>query len=119
MSLESYESVRPYASLIRAKVESRQMPPWPLDKGVGIQRFKNDISLTDQEIETIVQWVDQGSSARGSSGPAGASDLARMGGRLEVRRRLRPPAGHGDSVPDVHRRGQRDGPVSADGGRAG
>ncbi len=60
MSLESYESVRPYASLIRAKVESRQMPPWPLDKGVGIQRFKNDISLTDQEIETIVQWVDQG-----------------------------------------------------------
>lgn len=62
MSLEDYERVRPYAPLIRAKVESRQMPPWPLDKGVGIQRFKNDISLTDEEIETIVRWVDQGAS---------------------------------------------------------
>ena len=41
MSLEGYERARSYASLIRAKVESRPMPPWPLDKGVGIQRFKN------------------------------------------------------------------------------
>jgi hypothetical protein len=36
------------------------MPPWPLDKTVGIQKFKNDISLTDREIATIAAWVDQG-----------------------------------------------------------
>ena len=60
MSLEDYDRVKPYASLIRSRVETRQMPPWPLDKSVGIQRFKNDISLTDEDIETIVSWVDQG-----------------------------------------------------------
>ena len=60
MSLENYEQVRPFAPLIKSKVENRLMPPWPLDKAVGIQQFKNDISLTDDEIETIVRWVDQG-----------------------------------------------------------
>jgi hypothetical protein len=36
------------------------MPPWFIDRTVGIQRFKDDPSLTDREIETIVNWVDTG-----------------------------------------------------------
>ena len=36
------------------------MPPWHLDKSVGIRQFKNDISLSDAEIDTIVRWVDGG-----------------------------------------------------------
>jgi hypothetical protein len=36
------------------------MPPWFIDKNVGIQRFSNDRSLTDDEIATIVKWVDAG-----------------------------------------------------------
>jgi hypothetical protein len=36
------------------------MPPWHLDKNVGIQSYKNDRSLTDQQIDTIVRWVDAG-----------------------------------------------------------
>ena len=36
------------------------MPPWHIDKTVGIREFKNDRSLTDEEIETIVGWVDGG-----------------------------------------------------------
>jgi hypothetical protein len=36
------------------------MPPWPIDPTVGIQHFKNDRSLTETEIQTIVEWVDQG-----------------------------------------------------------
>ena len=39
---------------------ARIMPPWHLDKTVGIQEFKNDISLSDDEIAAIVQWVDAG-----------------------------------------------------------
>ena len=62
MALESYEQARQFAPLIKFKVSNRLMPPWPLDKGVGIQQFKNDISLTDDEIETIVRWVDQGAA---------------------------------------------------------
>jgi hypothetical protein len=36
------------------------MPPWFIEKHVGIQRFKDDISLSDQEIATIGAWVDSG-----------------------------------------------------------
>jgi hypothetical protein len=36
------------------------MPPWHLDKTVGIQKFKNDRSLSDAQIDTIVKWVDAG-----------------------------------------------------------
>ena len=60
MSLITYEEARPWARSIRERVSTRQMPPWHIDKGVGVQKFKNDMSLTDQQIETIVSWVDQG-----------------------------------------------------------
>ena len=58
MSLLTYEEVRPWARGIKAQVVSRAMPPWTLDKNVGIQRFKGDRSLSDAEINTIVTWVD-------------------------------------------------------------
>ena len=60
MTLETYEEARQWAPLIKERVRNRQMPPWPLDQTVGIQRFKNDISLSDDEIATIVRWVDSG-----------------------------------------------------------
>jgi hypothetical protein len=37
------------------------MPPWHIDKTVGITEFENDRSLSDKEIDTIVKWVDAGS----------------------------------------------------------
>jgi hypothetical protein len=60
MALRTYDEVRPWARGIRARVAARQMPPWHIDRGVGVQKFKNDLSLTDKEIATIVAWVDQG-----------------------------------------------------------
>jgi hypothetical protein len=60
MSLVTYDETRPWAKAIRQKVISRQMPPWHIDKTVGIQKFANDISLSDEQIATIVRWVDEG-----------------------------------------------------------
>src|SRR5213594_4559506 len=60
MSLVTYEDVRPWAKAIRERVLTRQMPPWHIDKTVGIQKFKNDRSLSDAQIDTIVKWVDAG-----------------------------------------------------------
>ncbi|MET0163886.1 MAG: cytochrome c, partial [Vicinamibacterales bacterium] len=60
MSLVTYEDVRPWARAIQQRVASRDMPPWHLDKTVGIRRFKNDRSLTDAEISTVVRWVEGG-----------------------------------------------------------
>ncbi|PYR93873.1 MAG: hypothetical protein DMG19_01105, partial [Acidobacteria bacterium] len=60
MSLLTYEQTRPWAKSIKAKVMAREMPPWFIDKNVGIRQFNNDISLTDQEIATLVKWADAG-----------------------------------------------------------
>src|SRR5204862_8041392 len=60
MSLVSYEDARPWAKSIASRVGTRQMPPWHLDKTVGIQKFKNDRSLNDDQIDTILQWVSAG-----------------------------------------------------------
>ncbi len=60
MSLISYEDVRPWARSIKRNVETREMPPWYIDRRIGIQDFKDDPSLTDAEIATIAAWVDAG-----------------------------------------------------------
>lgn len=61
MALETYEQVRRYSRRIRDAVANRMMPPgWYIDRTVGIQHFKNDPSLSDEEIATIVAWADAG-----------------------------------------------------------
>ena len=49
MSLRTFAEARPWARSIRARVEARQMPPWHIDRTVGIQEFKNDRSLSDDQ----------------------------------------------------------------------
>jgi hypothetical protein len=60
MSLLTYAETRPWARSIRQKVALREMPPWFIDKNVGVQHFSNDRSLTDEQIATILAWVDAG-----------------------------------------------------------
>ncbi len=60
MSLLTYQDARPWSRSIKEKVVKRNMPPWFVDRNVGIHDFKDDPSLTDQEIATIAAWVDAG-----------------------------------------------------------
>jgi len=60
MSLLDYETVRAWGPVIKDRVEKRSMPPYFIDKGVGVQSFLDDRSLSDQEIATIAAWVDSG-----------------------------------------------------------
>lgn len=60
MSLLTYEEVRPWAKAIKEKVALRMMPPWFVDPNVGINRFKNEGGLSNQQIATIANWVDAG-----------------------------------------------------------
>lgn len=64
MSLITYEEVRPWARAIKLRTGLRSkpdaMPPWYMEKNVGIQKFKNDISLSDAEIDQVARWVDSG-----------------------------------------------------------
>ena len=61
MPLLDYTGTKKWASAIRQKVESRQMPPWFADPSIG--HFANDRSLSDAEIRTITDWVDAGAPA--------------------------------------------------------
>ena len=60
MPLLSYQQVRPFAALIKDRTGRRMMPPWHNDPNTGIQQFKNDASLTEQQIATLAAWVDGG-----------------------------------------------------------
>lgn len=57
--LTSYASVRPWAQAIKEDVLTKKMPPWDAE-GPTKHSFLNDRSLTDEEIQTIVDWVNTG-----------------------------------------------------------
>ena len=57
-SMLTYRDTRPWASAMKRAVASRQMPPWHADPAVG--HFKNDRRLTQEEIDTISRWADNG-----------------------------------------------------------
>lgn len=54
-SLLTYQDARPWARAIKLRVERREMPPWHIDKKAGVRRFKDDPSLTDAQLATIVR----------------------------------------------------------------
>src|SRR5579871_612333 len=60
MSLLTYQDVRPWAKSIKQQVLTREMPPWYIDRAVGIRDFKHDPSLSDEEIALIAKWADSG-----------------------------------------------------------
>lgn len=60
MSLRSYAEVRPWAKAIAQRVAAREMPPFHAAGPIG--RYKNDPRLTDEEVRTIVAWVEEGAT---------------------------------------------------------
>jgi len=60
MQLITYQQTKAYAKEIKKRTQAHTMPPWFIDKTVGIQHFENDISLNDLQIATIAKWVDEG-----------------------------------------------------------
>ena len=61
MPLLTYVETRPWAKSIREAVLERKMPPWFADPRYG--HFANDRSLSQTEIDTLVNWVDGGAPA--------------------------------------------------------
>jgi hypothetical protein len=64
MSLLTYEETRPWARAMKFRTGLRSkpnaMPPWYIEKNVGIQQYKGDISLSEEEIAMIAAWADRG-----------------------------------------------------------
>ena len=60
MSLITYADAKQFASAIKSRVAARVMPPWHIDRNIGVRAFKNDRGLSDEQIATIISWVDAG-----------------------------------------------------------
>jgi hypothetical protein len=71
MPLSTYEEVRPWARAIKQRTgigpKAGVMPPWYIEKNIGIQYYKHDPSLSAAEIATIAKWADTGAQ-RGNAG---------------------------------------------------
>ena len=102
MSLLTYEDARPWARSIKNRVSQRQMPPWHVDRTVGIRKFKDDPSLSDAEIATIVGVGRRRGAARQSRRHAGAARVRRL--RALAHRQAR---SHRLDAGGSHRRGRR------------
>jgi mono/diheme cytochrome c family protein len=57
-SLMTYADAQPRANEIKEAVLARRMPPWGGVKGFG--QFRNDSSLSQEQVELITKWVDGG-----------------------------------------------------------
>lgn len=57
-TLHNFDQARAWSDMIREVVAERRMPPWQADHRFG--QFSNDRSLTRQERETVLNWIDQG-----------------------------------------------------------
>jgi len=64
LSLITYQQARPWAKSIKERTLIRDrrgvMPPWYIEKTIGIQHYKNDPSLSDLELAKIAKWADTG-----------------------------------------------------------
>ncbi len=90
MPLMSYEQVRPFALLIKDRTTKRIMPPWHLDPTIGIQEYKNDASLSEEQIDMIAAWADGGAPEGNPADLPPPIELA-TGGAWQLADQLGPP----------------------------
>ena len=90
MPLQSYQQVGPFAALIKDRTSKRIMPPWHIDTTTGIQEFKNDASLSDEQIAMIATWVESG-APEGNSEHLPAPIEISSGSAWQLTEQLGPP----------------------------
>lgn len=57
-AMSDYNMVRGFSLMIREVIRTKRMPPWHADPTVG--HWSNDRSLSNEEIQTLVHWIEAG-----------------------------------------------------------
>lgn len=70
-AMTDYNMIRGFAPMIREVLRTKRMPPWHADPHIGV--WKNDISLSTEQLQTLVHWIEAG-APRGD----GADPLAEI-----------------------------------------
>jgi hypothetical protein len=103
MSLMTYEEVRPWAKAIVGVVSAKEMPPWHASEAQhGL--FRNERTLTQDEIDTLTAWVKQ-RAPRGNPADAPAPVDFREGwsiGKVDLELEFPEPFLVEDDVEDLY-----------------
>ncbi len=73
-AMNSYATVKGFSPMIRETIRTDRMPPWDVDPKVG--HFKDDKSLSPDEIKTLIRWIEAG-APRGD-GPDRLAEVRHM-----------------------------------------
>jgi len=103
MPLETFEQARPWAQSIKEEVLSRQMPPWPAQRGFGV--FANDVGLTTRELDFLISWIDGGTPEGTEPAPPHVDHSAHwmLGTPSRIARAAQPVTIAARSAPQVRR----------------
>jgi mono/diheme cytochrome c family protein len=67
-AMDSSLAVQGWSPMIREVVLTKRMPPGQIDNKVG-HKMKNEMNLSDEEMQKLVRWVDAGSPVDGDTDP--------------------------------------------------
>ncbi len=70
-AMDSKLAVQGWSPMIREVVMTKRMPPGQIDNKVG-HKMKNEMNLSDEEMQKLVRWVDSGSAVDGDADPLAA-----------------------------------------------
>lgn len=73
--LQEPAQVKAHKAAVTAQLQARTMPPWPLDPGGTAMKY--DMSLTDQQIKTVVAWLNAGGPLGDAAHPAPVPQVQR------------------------------------------
>jgi peroxiredoxin len=83
-AMTDYNMVRGFSLMIREVVRTQRMPPWHADPAVG--HFSNDRSLSPEQTQTLVHWIEAGAPRGEGSDPLAEfeHDWPAWGGEKEL-----------------------------------
>jgi mono/diheme cytochrome c family protein len=65
--MTDYNIVKGFAPMIREVLRTQRMPPWHADPHYGT--FKNNRALSDEQVKTLVHWVEAGAPRDSAADP--------------------------------------------------
>ena len=75
-AMSSYEMVRGFAPMMREVIRTKRMPPWHADPHIGV--WKNDKSLSIEQTQTLVHWIEAGTPRGEGEDPLKDLTIARV-----------------------------------------
>ena len=71
-AMTDYDMVRGFSLMMREVVRTKRMPPWHADPTIG--HFKNNRSLSTEQTQTLVHWIEAGAPRGDGPDPLAESE---------------------------------------------